>query len=67
RGLKDKALVLVGSEDEAVDGAALQPLIASEAAGSQVKILPGVNHFGVFTEPKALDEIVAWLQSTPHG
>jgi non-heme chloroperoxidase len=66
RGLKDKALVLVGSEDEAVDGAALQTLISSQAAGSQTKILPGVNHFGVFTEPKALDEIVSWLQTLPR-
>ena len=39
-------------------------MIASNAAASRLKILPGINHFAIFTEPKALEEIVAWLQST---
>jgi non-heme chloroperoxidase len=64
RALGDKALVMVGAQDEAVDAAGLQSLIASNAAASRLKILPGINHFAIFTEPKALEEIVAWLQST---
>ncbi len=63
RGLGDKALVMVGAADEAVDATSLQSMIASDAPGSQMKILPGINHFGLFTEPKALQEIAAWLQA----
>jgi hypothetical protein len=36
-------------------------LFASSASGSQVTILPGINHFGVFTETIALRMITEFL------
>lgn len=63
QGLGDRALVMVGDQDEAVDPAGLQSVIANGAPGSETKILPGINHFGIFTDPRALAELVAWLKT----
>lgn len=65
RTLDDKAFVLVGAEDEAVDPDALRALFASSAPRSRVAILPHINHFGIFTDATALQTITDWLRSLP--
>ena len=65
RALGDKALVLVGSQDESVDGDALRAVLAESAPRAQVKILPGVNHFGVFGDATALNAMIEWLRALP--
>jgi non-heme chloroperoxidase len=65
RALEDKALVLVGADDEAIDPGALRALFATNAPRSQVAILPQINHFGIFTDPVALQKMTEWLRSLP--
>ena len=59
------SLVLVGANDEAVDPDALRALFATNAAQAQFKILPKINHFGIFVEPAALDAMAGWLRTLP--
>jgi acetyl esterase/lipase len=61
-GLAEGSLLIVGEDDEANDAFAYAPLLAEHAAGVRVVVLPGVDHFGVFTEPAALDLLVEWLR-----
>ena len=60
----DLLLVIVGQEDEAVDGLALQSLIAQSAPGASMKILSGVDHFGVFSANETIETVALWLQNT---
>ena len=55
-------LVVVGEEDEAVDGVALKALFASDAVRTEVALLPGIDHFEVFSEASALGRITEWLR-----
>jgi hypothetical protein len=32
-----------------------------------MKVLPGVNHFGIFSDPSALDAAAAWLRTLPDS
>lgn len=61
RAIGDKALVLVGANDEAVDPDALRTLFANNAAGTSVTILPNLNHFQIFTDAIALRTITDFL------
>jgi non-heme chloroperoxidase len=61
----DRALVLVGANDEAVDGEALRTVFASSAPRAQVMVLPNVNHFGIFSDEAALRTIADWLRKPP--
>jgi alpha-beta hydrolase superfamily lysophospholipase len=57
------SLVLIGEGDQAIDARALKQMFARHARGAAFRILPAVDHFGVFVQPAALAEIVAWLKS----
>ena len=65
RAMGDKALVLVGAEDEAVDPEALRAVFAESAPRAQVMVLPRVNHFGVFSDAAALNAMTDWLRALP--
>ena len=65
RALGDQTLVLVGANDEAVDAEALRTLFSADAPKAQMKIMPGISHFGIFTEPTALETAATWLRSLP--
>jgi non-heme chloroperoxidase len=65
RALGDKALVLVGADDEAVDGDALRKILADDAPKVQAEILPHINHFGIFSAPAALGRIEDCLRRLP--
>jgi non-heme chloroperoxidase len=65
RALDDKALVLVGSEDESVDPDALRVVVSAGAPRSQFATLQGVNHFGIFTDATALETMIEWLRGLP--
>jgi alpha-beta hydrolase superfamily lysophospholipase len=54
-------LVLVGEHDEAVDPSALRALFAGDRPETEVVILPGIDHFGAFSDPAALERIASWL------
>jgi non-heme chloroperoxidase len=62
RALHDKALILVGSEDESVDPSELRALAETHAPRSQFAVLQKVSHFGIFTDAVAFDTMIAWLQ-----
>jgi pimeloyl-ACP methyl ester carboxylesterase len=66
RALAARTLVLVGAKDEAIDADALRELMADDAPQAQMKILPDVNHFGVFSERAALDVIALWINGLPE-
>jgi non-heme chloroperoxidase len=63
--LGERALVLVGASDESIDAQVLRGVIASDAPRAQVTIMPGISHFGIFTEPEAWNAIATWLQTLP--
>jgi non-heme chloroperoxidase len=65
--LGNKVLVMVGANDQAVDPDALRALMDSDDPRAEVKILPGVSHFGIFADPAALDFAGAWLRGLPEA
>ena len=67
RALGARTMVLVGADDESIDAAALRTLIAADAPEAQLKILPGVNHFGIFSDPAALAVIADWMRTLPEN
>jgi alpha-beta hydrolase superfamily lysophospholipase len=54
-------LVAIGADDEAIDPGALEALLDEAAPTGELAILPDVNHFGVFSDPLALERITSWL------
>jgi non-heme chloroperoxidase len=64
RELDGKTLVLVGADDEAIDAEALRVLFAASAPRARVTVLPGINHFGIFSAPSALEQTTAWLNGS---
>jgi pimeloyl-ACP methyl ester carboxylesterase len=67
RALGGQVLVLVGANDEAIDPAALRTLIAANDPQAQIKIMPDINHFGIFSDPAALKAAADWLGTLPSG
>jgi non-heme chloroperoxidase len=65
RALGDKALVLVGADDEAVNADALRGLFAESGTRSQVIILPNINHFRIFSDSLASKTVIDWLRGLP--
>jgi non-heme chloroperoxidase len=65
--LADRTLVLVGADDQALDPFALNKLIVANAPRADMKIMPGISHFGVFSDPAALDLAVNWLRGGPES
>jgi pimeloyl-ACP methyl ester carboxylesterase len=65
QSLGNKALVLVGADEEAVDPEALRAPFLSSAPRSRVAILAHINHFGIFTDPGVLQQITDWLRGLP--
>ena len=62
KALPAKVLVLVGENDQAIDGRILQTLFAADAPAASVKILPGIDHFGVFSDAAALQAAADWMK-----
>jgi pimeloyl-ACP methyl ester carboxylesterase len=67
RALAPRTLVLIGANDEANDPAALRTLIAADAPQAEMKILPGISHFGIFSDPGALAVATEWMRGLPEG
>jgi alpha-beta hydrolase superfamily lysophospholipase len=61
--LPSPSAVLVGEDDEANDGEALERLFAEHAPHVDVIRLPGIDHFGVFQEPSAIEALRSWLSA----
>jgi non-heme chloroperoxidase len=64
--LSPHTLVLVGGNDNAVDGEALHKLMAADAPRAETKILPGVSHLGIYSDPATLDVAAAWMRELPR-
>jgi non-heme chloroperoxidase len=67
RALPAPTLVLVGANDQAVDADALRALIAADAPRAEMKILPGISHFGIFSDRAVLDLAAGWLRGLPES
>ncbi|HEY4804197.1 MAG TPA: alpha/beta fold hydrolase [Paraburkholderia sp.] len=67
RNLADKAIVVIGEHDEAVDAQRLQKLFAQACPASIFRILPATNHFGIFTGALAQKTLTEWLARVPAG
>jgi non-heme chloroperoxidase len=65
RALPERTLFMIGGDDEANDPDALRALVAADAPRAEMKILPGITHFGIFNDPAALDVAAAWLRALP--
>jgi alpha-beta hydrolase superfamily lysophospholipase len=67
RALGAPTLVLVGANDEANDPEAMRAVFAAAAPRAEMNILPGISHFGIFSDPAALDVAVGWLRGLPES
>ena len=67
RALGAPTLVLAGANDEANDPEAMRAVFAADAPQAQMMILPRIGHFGIFSDPAALEAIVGWLRALPQG
>ena len=65
KGLGAKSLILVGDGDEAVDGQGLSAVLKQDGYAGGFEILPGVSHFGIFSQPKALQRVLDYVTSVP--
>jgi len=65
RALPEQTLMLVGENDEANDPQKLQAVFAADAPRTRTAILPGIDHFGIFSDPAALDAMAGWLRALP--
>jgi non-heme chloroperoxidase len=65
--LGDRVLLLVGEDDEANDASAYAALFAESPSQARIEILPGVDHFGVFTEAAALERLAAGVSRLAKG
>ena len=66
RALAAGTLVLVGADDNAVDAGALRALIAADLPQAQMRIMPGINHFGIFSDPAVLALTAEWMRTLPQ-
>jgi pimeloyl-ACP methyl ester carboxylesterase len=64
--VKQPLAVLVGSEDEIFYAARFAPQIHREDPDVPVILIPGVDHMGMVTDPKALAAVVAALGDTEN-
>jgi alpha-beta hydrolase superfamily lysophospholipase len=62
-------LVIAGSEDEAFRAERFESVISKQTKTGTYYVLPGVNHLGLVSGPKALPVIERWLKSLdrPNG
>jgi hypothetical protein len=60
------ALILVGDNDEAVDGAALLGLLKDAGYSGGAEILTQTTHFGIFHDPGALKRVLDYVASIPE-
>ncbi|ERH06316.1 MAG: lysophospholipase [Halonotius sp. J07HN4] len=60
--IKGPTLTLVGSEDEAVQPSAYEPLLG-DAENHQLSLLDGVSHLGLMDPSQTLEQTVAWIES----
>jgi pimeloyl-ACP methyl ester carboxylesterase len=67
RALPERTLVLIGAIDQAIDPDALRALMAADAPRAEMKILPGISHFGIFSDPAALAAAAGWLRGLPES
>jgi non-heme chloroperoxidase len=65
RALGGQTLVLVGENDEAIDPDGLHAVFAADDPQAQITTLAGINHFGIFSQPAALEAAAAWLRALP--
>jgi alpha-beta hydrolase superfamily lysophospholipase len=61
RALKN-ALVLVGGRDQAIDAQALKKAFAENSSSTDYRIFDDIDHFGIFTDPMALQNLTDWLR-----
>ncbi|WP_404612875.1 alpha/beta hydrolase [Caballeronia udeis] len=61
RKLEDRAAILIGEHDEAIDAQRLQMLLNRESPATSFKILPDTNHFEIFTSAAVHKMLVEWL------
>ncbi len=54
-------LVMVGADDQAIESATLAALFAQHAPKASTRVLPAVDHFGIFSDAGALRQIADWL------
>lgn len=61
KSMPANALVLVGDEDEAVDGAALLDLLKASGYRGSAEVMARTTHFGVFHETEALKRLTDFI------
>jgi len=63
--LPEQTFMLVGQNDEANDPDKLQAAFAVDAPRARTAILPGISHFGIFSDPAVLETMVNWVRALP--
>ncbi|MEN0066897.1 MAG: alpha/beta fold hydrolase [Myxococcota bacterium] len=55
------SLVMVGEHDQAIDPTELERIVGESATGTDVRILSGVDHFGIFQDAGVFATMERWL------
>ena len=58
-------MVLVGENDQAIDGEKLRAVFAADAPRAEVAVVPGISHLGISTDKSTLEKMAAWLKALP--
>lgn len=61
--LGGRFLLLIGDDDEANDPSAYPDVFQPNGSEGQILRLPGVDHFGVFSAPSAMDAARNWVRN----
>lgn len=59
--LQQPFLLLAGAADESFIATEYEPVISAQTSSGTYKILDGINHIGITTNPKATEIIAEWL------
>ena len=60
-GLSRSFLLAVGSADASFEAEAYEPYVGAHADGGSYVVLEGASHLGLLVDPRAADELIAWL------
>ena len=58
-GVPDTALILVGTDDEALKAEAFVDLF--DGTGAEIELVDGVDHFGIVLNESAITRLNSWL------
>ena len=60
-------LLVAGDKDEAFIAEAYEPTIAEHTDAGSYRVLPGISHLGIVSDPAAIETVATWLATLPRN